>query len=169
MGRMLDALRGNRALVPTASLPTEAWCEAPGICRISVVWPWYAVPQPEPLVDNHGRPTVTPAIEIRAPRTDGVVALAIWTDQGGGFVVGPAWAGSLMRMYGGRVEWDTALALGGLMGRLVRLRTATDVVWRLLVPREHDTVTAELRVPHADADGYWPHLETMLSTWSWSS
>ena len=34
-------------------------------------------------------------------------------------------------------------------------------------PRDRDTVHGEVRVPIRAADGYWPHIETMLATWTW--
>jgi hypothetical protein len=166
---LLKHLFGERPSVPVQTLPTDGWCDVPGIARMSLVWPWYAVPDPEPLVDAYGRSVgVTPTLELHAPRTDSDVVLIVWSEQGGGFVVGSEWASSVARLYNGsRIEADRVLQLNGAMGRLARLSDGRQTRWRIIVPRADRTIHMETSVPAHHADAYWAQVESMLATWGW--
>ena len=171
MAGLIKQLFGSeRTYVPTQRVPTDGWCDAPGIGRMNIVWPWYEIPDPQPLVDGYGRDVgVAPNLELHAPRSDQDVVLIVWSDSGGGFVVGSDWAASVAKMYAGsRVEMNSPLALNGAMGRVVRLNDQRETTWRMLVPRESTAVHIEVSVPSVHADAYWAQIETMLATWGWN-
>lgn len=68
----------ERPYVLSQQLPTEGWAYVPGIGRMSLVWPWYDVPDPQQLVDSYGREVdISPQLELRAPRSDRDVVLIV--------------------------------------------------------------------------------------------
>ena len=170
MAGLLKQLFGSdRPYVPSKRLPTDGWCQATGIGRMNVVWPWYEVQDPQPLVDNYGREVgVAPKLELHAPRSDRDVVLIVWSDSGGGFVVGSDWATSMSKMYpGARIELNSPLALNGALGRVARFNDQRETTWRVLIPRETSSIHMEVGVPSVHADAYWAQIETMLATWGW--
>jgi hypothetical protein len=165
--QLLDARRTHH---PVQALPTEGWCQGAGLGRMSLVWPWYAVDDPQPLVDAHGRDIgIRPAIEIRAPRTDCDLALIVWREPGGGIVSGAEWAAATARLHGGSLDRTCPIAINGAMGHLARVRmpSGSDIVWRIIVPRDNATAHFEVSVPARHADAYWPQIDSMLATWGW--
>jgi hypothetical protein len=166
---LLKQLFGEKPYAPMQTLPTDGWCQIPGIARMNLVWPWYSVPEPEALVDSYGRSVgVTPQLELHAPRSDHDIVWIVWSEQGGGFVVGSEWAASVVKMYsGGKVEANIALQLNGAMGRLARINDGRETHWRAIVPRHESAVHMEASAPSQYADAYWSHIETMLATWGW--
>ncbi|MGQ0631631.1 MAG: hypothetical protein ACT4P1_11345 [Sporichthyaceae bacterium] len=166
---------GDRAIVPAQLLPLDGSCTVPGICRLSLVWPWFEVPDRLPLVDEFDRDVgVTPVLELTAPRSDDDVSLIMWVEAvaepTGETVVGPEWGSSVTRAYpGSRVEVNAPIALNGAVGRLARVSNGTRTAWRVIVPRFNSTVLLDVSVPAAHADAYWVQIETMLATWGWES
>lgn len=87
-GLMKQLFGSERPYVSTQRLPTDGWCDAPGIGHMNIEWPWYEIPDRQPLVDGYGRDVgVAPKLELHAPRSDQDVVLIVWSDSGGGFVV----------------------------------------------------------------------------------
>lgn len=168
-GLLRQLLGTDRPMVPSRRLPTDGWCEAAGLGRMSLVWPWYQNPEPQQLVDDHGREiSLQPSLEIRAPRSDGEVVLVVWSGAGGGIVVGPDWAKSMAKMYpGARIDLNAPFALDGAVGRVARFSDAATTTWRLLVPRESAGLHLEVSAPAQQADAYWAQIESMLATWGW--
>lgn len=168
-GLLRQLFGGDDVLVPRQRLPVEGWAHARGVARLSLVWPWYVVEDPQPLVDTHGRDVgVAPALEIRAPRTDRDVVLILWAESGGGgAVAGAEWAASVARLHGGRVERQSKIALNGAMGHYVRISAGPEVTWRVIVTRHESVMHLEASAPASDADAYWVQIETMLATWGW--
>lgn len=169
MAGLLKQLFGERPYAPRLTLPTDGWCQIPGVARMSLVWPWFEESDPEPLVDSYGRSVgVTPTLELHAPRSDADVIFVVWSEQGGGFVVGSDWAASVAKMYpGGKLETNLALQLNGAMGRLARINDGRNTHWRVIVPRHERTIYMEMSAPSQHADGYWVLVESMLATWGW--
>jgi hypothetical protein len=50
---------------------------------------------------------------------------------------------------------------------IVSVLVGGDLVWRLISDWSGSLLHGELRVPNDSAEGYSPHIETMLATWSW--
>ncbi len=171
MAGLLQRILGlGQPYVPVQRLPTDGWCRADGIGRMNLVWPWFEVLDPQPLVDGYGRDVgVVPKLELRAPRSDNDAAVIVWVDTGGGFLVRSDWAPAVARLYpGARIEVNTPLALDRAVGRLTRLNDHKNTTWRVIVPRESITVQFEASVPSGHADAYWAQLESMLATWGWA-
>lgn len=166
---LIQQMLGPRPYVPIAHLPTEGFARATGIGHMGLVWPWFQVADPQPLVDSFGRDTgVIPALEVRAPRSDRDVALIVWSESAGGPSSAGDWATSVARMYREAVVVvNTPLRLNGAAGRLLRLDTSTESTWRVLVPRSATAVNMEVGVPRSHADAYWAQVESMLATWNW--
>lgn len=168
MGFFKQLFGGSRIFIPSEHLPTEGWCQAPGVMRMNLVWPWYAIENPEPLVDSFGRDVgVTPCVEARAPRSDRDAVLTVWSDPGGGLSVPASWVASVARMYQGPMEASGPIAIGGATGHLVRIANGADANWRIVVPRTQVTIQIEVSVPRAHAESYWVQVESMLATWGW--
>lgn len=171
MAGLLKQLFGSdRPYVPTQRLPTDGWSQVRGIGRLNLVWPWWEVDDPAPLVDGYGREVgVVPQLELHAPRSDRDLVLIVWSEPGGGFVIGSDWAPSLAKLYGSgaRLEVNSPILLNGAMGRLARLNDQNETTWRIIVPREATTVHVEVGAPSATAASYWAQIETMLATWGW--
>lgn len=168
---MLKQFFGSaRTLMPSQRLPAEAWCEAAGLGRMSIVWPWYQIAEPQPLVDEHGRElAVRPALELRAPRSGEDLVLVIWSGTGEGIVVGPDWGRSVVRMYqGARIEVNAPFQIDGVVGRVARFGDSTSTTWRILVPRESAAFHLEITAPVEHAEAYWAQIESMLATWGWN-
>lgn len=170
-GLLRELFGGNRPHVPSQVLPTDGWCKVPGVARMSLVWPWYSVPDPQPLVDSYGREVgVSPTLELHGPRSDRDLVLIVWSEPGGGQVIGPEWAASVAHLYAGsKVEVNVPFALGGAVGRMVRIAEAAETTWRIIIPRHDLTVQLEVGVPRGHTDAYWAQLESMLATWGWES
>lgn len=163
--QLLDARRTHH---PFPRLPTDGWCAAPGIARLSLVWPWYVVENPERLVDSHGREVgIRPALELHAPRSDYDVVLIAWSEPGGGVIAGGGWAAGAARMHGGTLDGNCPIVLNGAAGHLARIRTGRDIVRRIIVSRHESVVQLQLNVPAQYDDAYWLHVDTMLATWAW--
>jgi hypothetical protein len=168
VGLIRQLFGGNQIFVPRCTIPTDGWCQAPGVGRLNLVWPWYAVDEPLPLVDAFGRDLgITPAVELRAPRSDRDAVLILWAEPGGGGLVGPEWALSVARLHQAALESNAAMALAGVQGRLARVVAGAEVTWRLIFPRQDSVVHVEVSAPRAHADAYWVQVESMLATWSW--
>ncbi len=171
MARLLKQMLGiDRPFVPSQHLRPDGWCDISGIGRMSLVWPWYAEADPQPLVDSYGRDAgTTPKLALRAPRSDRDLGLIVWSESTSGVVVGPEWGRSVLALYpGSRMEQNSVLNLASALGRMARVADQRDTTWRVVVPREMYVVHMEVSVPTVHADAYWIQVETMLSTWAWS-
>lgn len=166
---LFSQLFGARAFVPQQHLPTDGWCQANGVMRMSLVWPWYVVADRESLIDSYGRDAgVTPSVELHAPRSDRDASMIVWSDPSGGATeVPPTWAKAVARLYQGPIQADSPISLGGQPGRMIRVANASQINWRIVIPRGTSVVQIEACAPAAHADAYWIQIESMLATWGW--
>jgi hypothetical protein len=152
----------------SAALPAERWLVRPGRLTFGLPWPWREKPVPDTLVDVSGNPTGQALASVYAPRSQGEAVFLVWAADGAAALVFDQVHDQLLRMYGVRPDARRDIRLDGQRAVLADLTTGGTHVSRLFgAGPQGQMFNGELRVPAYAAQGYRPHLMTMLATWKW--
>lgn len=164
-----EAVRNSRMLRPQLLLQVDEWIDVPGHYRFGLVWPWERQDAGNDLVDSRGLSTgMSVDVLAVAPRTEGSATVMFWREDGAPDSVVPRGTGkSFSRLYGGRLQEERLVELGGARAAYISIATRYDHLWRVMAPRPKGSVHVEMRVPLAHAGGYRPHLDTILGSWRW--
>jgi len=159
------AFLSNQHRATTALLPLETTVpDEQGLFSFGVPWPWFVEDTPRRLSN------AISAVEVRAPRTEGVAAVLIQTfpDRTDLTTLDvSAAARQLAQQVGGRAGKQRRLLISGLPAVDLSAATATTHFRRILVPDDEITINIEAQFPASAAGGYLEHLNTMLATWTW--
>jgi hypothetical protein len=155
-----------------AVLPPDAWFVLPGRFRFGLPWPWRQHTDIDgELVDYTGqRSERAPLLGLAsAPRTSGDARLGLWR---GDEPLEPHLsdvAGYTRQLYRNPPRSVRRIRLAGVKAIVIEVDTANGQrVHRLIAGwGPNHTLHGELWTPANTADGYRPHLDTMLATWQW--
>jgi len=154
-----------------AVLPPDAWFELPGRFRFGMPWPWrqHADVDAELVDDTGQRSDRTPLGLASAPRTSGDASLGLWR---GDEPLEPHLtdvAGYTRQLYGTPPRSVRRIRLAGAKAIVIEVDTAHAQRTHRLIAAwgPNHTLHGEFRTPAYTADGYRPHLDTMLATWHW--
>lgn len=163
-----DALPGKRFRPCRALLPVDDWCIVPGRLRFGLPWPWGMSDSPSELVDATGGAVSGDSVAVvAAPRSDQDVTFNLWRDDGSLIPMLPGIGERIAATYHGSLVGERRVQLAGTRAVLVVVDGGGERVWRLVADWSGHLLHGELSVPTSTADGYAPHLETMLATWAW--
>lgn len=169
--RIIASARAQRGFKPCeALLPVDDWCVVPGRLRFGLPWPWRVSDDAVEIVDGTGGDVRAEAVaQVMAPRSDAPISFGLWRDDGALEPMLPGLGGRLAASHRGDLRFERRIALGGTRAVLVgiddphqRIR-----VWRLVADWSGHLLHGQMEAPSSIAEGYAPHLETMLATWSW--
>jgi hypothetical protein len=160
---------GSRYRAVSPPLPVERVIDCPGRFSFGVPWPWEEVVQDGSLVDATGQAVATQMLAfVWAPRTDGAQAVfSAWAESGQVNLDQPTLPGQLTGLYRARLIGSRRVLLGGTRAVVVQMSTHDEFLGRLVADWQDRTLHGEFRAPLAQWPNYWPHLETLLGTWSW--
>lgn len=175
MGRYLTAIismiQAARFRPVHAVLPPDTWFALPGRFRFGMPWPWQQHTDVEDeLVDDTGQRSDRPPLGLAsAPRSSGDARLLLWR---GDEPLQPHLtdvAGYTRHLYGNLPRSLRRIRLGGAKAIVIEVDTAYGQRAHRLVAEwgPNHALHGELRTPANTADGYRPHLDTMLATWQW--
>lgn len=148
-----------------ATLPPEDWFVVPDRFTFGYPWPW--------RVAGTGTPAGASDREalgvLEAPRTNGSARLTLWRERGTFDRVLPTVADQAGRRYGRPCHAQRLVRIGGTRAVVVAVDTPhRETVHRLVAEWGRDLLHGEMRTPVDAADGYAPHLDTMLASWTWA-
>jgi hypothetical protein len=149
-------------------VPIEQRCTVRGAFSFGLPWPWEAVePQGEVLAEGGDPIEIMPLARVQAPRSDRNCVFTLWSDDAHFDSLDAGFAMTMARLYRAQVRSQNRISLALVRANLVAMDDGQDRVWRLAAGYPGGLLHGEARVPSGVADRYWPHLETMLATWSW--
>jgi hypothetical protein len=154
-----------------AVLPPDTWFELPGRFRFGMPWPWqHRTDIDAELVDETGQPSGSAPLGLAsAPRTNGDARLLLWR---GNEPLEPHLTdivGYTRQLYGNPPRSVRRIRLAGAKAIVIEVDTAQAQRAHRLIAEwgPNHTLHGEFRIPATTADGYRPHLDTMLATWRW--
>ncbi|GAA0947180.1 hypothetical protein [Virgisporangium aurantiacum] len=176
MGVLIDAVmsmaRAARFRSVRAVLPPDTWFELPGRLRFGMPWPWQQHTEVDAeIVDDTGQAGArVPLGQASAPRTSGEAGVLLWRGDGSLEPYLTDLAGYCRQVYGGPPRSLRWIRLGGVRAVVIEADTANAQRTHRLVAEWglNHTLHGEFRTPADAADGYRPHLDTMLATWQWA-
>lgn len=175
MGRyvsvIISMIQAARFRPVRAVLPPDAWFEVPGRFRFGMPWPWQQRADVDAaLVDDTGhRSEREPLGLASAPRAGGEACLLLWR---GDEPLEPHLtdvAGQARHLYGYPPRSLRRIRLAGAKAIVIEVDTAHAQRAHRLIAEwgPNHALHGEFRTPATTADGYRPHLDTMLATWQW--
>lgn len=175
MGRFVNVIvsmiQAARFRPVHAVLPPDSWVEVPGRFRFGVPWPWQQnVEVDTQIVDATGGSSGNkPLAMASAPRTIGDASVVLWHSRER-FEPNTAYlVGYTRHIYGNPPRSVRRIRLAGAKAVVIEVDTAhAQRSYRLISEwGPNDLLHGEFRIPAHVAEGYRPHLDTMLATWRW--
>jgi hypothetical protein len=153
-----------------AMLPPDDWFVLPGHFRFGYPWPWQRGTGTGILADSSGNETDREVLgAVEAPRVNGLARFVLWRAEGLFDPVLPTVADQAGQLYGGPCRAERLVRIGRTRAVIVTVDTPQrERIHRMVAEWGRDLLHGEMRTPVVVADGYAPHFDTMLASWSWA-